>query len=378
MQRTGTLSIGRTSAIARKWWNLPVTFCRASFRGSRKTGRSGVNWTSYLGPMYRPSSIARFSTSLGRNPSLGDQLGVLVGQVTLDGREVAPPNLVDVPVGVHQPFQERLSLLDRGAQVDAPGCACARGGPSLRSVLESEWFRIVTPGCKVAGVPRAADPVEKASRPLRQRPHIRRARPPSRIVRVCTGDLGLGRRSVSEPDSEHIGIDRQLPLWVPDRAGKRNVVVELAATIAATLRSRPWSERRPHAGRTVCPSCRSSARDARHRRPPSSRRRRRPRGRVVRASAPSPRARPSETRSRRRRGRRRGDRRSRASPGSWGLRCRARAPSPPTGRRDRPAACTRSSVDPSTNSPGCRMNASSPISTSSVSSSCSCLTSMNG
>ena len=40
---------------------------------------------------------------------------------------------------------------------------------------------------------------------------------------------------------------------------------------------------------------------------------------------------------------------------------------------------TRSSVEPSTNSPGCRMNArSSSISTSSVSSSCGCLTSMYG
>ena len=44
---------------------------------------------------------------------------------------------------------------------------------------------------------------------------------------VSAGDLGLRRRSVSEPDAENVRVDRKLPLRIPDRAGQRDVVVHL-------------------------------------------------------------------------------------------------------------------------------------------------------
>ena len=71
-------------------------------------------------------------------PEARRQLDDGVRQALADAHELAPAELVDVAVGVHQPLQQRQPLVLGRAQVAAAERACSTADAIRRSMLVSE------------------------------------------------------------------------------------------------------------------------------------------------------------------------------------------------------------------------------------------------
>ena len=147
-------------------------------------------------------------------PEARDQLEVLVGEIGLDRRQLAAADRVDVAVGVHQPFEQCAPLLNRALQVRRRDVLVAEQPEVPQLAVERVVARELA-GARVSRVAGAPDAVGE-----------RRRGGPHRVAgalklledrRVDRGDLGLGARSVAQPDAEHVRVDRLVLRRVVDR-----------------------------------------------------------------------------------------------------------------------------------------------------------------
>ena len=159
-----------------------------------------VRWAAVTTFQHCPLGAER-----GAEPKTGDQLDVLSRERFLHGCEVASSKAVNVPIGVHQALKERLPLGDRRSEVE------------LRNVLVSEQTDVpkrarqrivphVATRHRVACVAGPADAIGETPRSL-LRDRVTGCRNFGENFVVGARNLRLGRRSVAEPDAEHIRID---------------------------------------------------------------------------------------------------------------------------------------------------------------------------